>query len=235
MASNINTNNYKYQDRTLFDFRSRLVGGGARPNLFECEIPFPNITGINMSSEDLLDLKFLIKAAQLPGSNIGSIPVPFRGRTLKIAGDRTYDPWTITVINDTKFNLRDAFEQWSNVMNRHDDSAGVITPSLYQTNILVRQLSRGDTIQTAQANSSTKVVETNSDIQTLKAYRLYGCFPTSVDPIPLSYDSNDSIEEFNVTFEVQYWDAYNPSSKVGNDSIFGINENDPVVASTTQA
>lgn len=218
MANNLASNTYPYGNRNLFDFRSRLVGGGARPNLFECELTFPNVSGIDLTADDQLDLRFMIKAAQLPGSTIGSIPVPFRGRTLKIAGDRTYDPWTITVINDTSFNLRNAFEQWSNSMNRHDDNVGLITPSSYQTEIIVRQFSRGvDT--SGQAN--TTLPDTTSAIPTLKAYKLYGCFPTSVDPIPLSYDSNDSIEEFNVTFEVQYINAYNPEGT----SIFNINEN----------
>lgn len=217
-------NNYKYADRNLFDFRSRLVGGGARPNLFECEINFPSITGIELDTDAQLDLRFMIKAAQLPGSTIGSIPVPFRGRTLKIAGDRTYDPWTVTVINDTSFNLRNAFEQWSNTMNRHDDNVGLITPSAYQSDIVVKQLSRGST---TLPSTSYSLDPTSTPIPILKSYKLYGCFPTSVDPIPLSYDSNDSIEEFNVTFEVQYWNAYNPD----NESIFGITENDEVSTS----
>lgn len=201
MAKNISN----YIDRTLYDFRSRLVGGGSRPNLFECEITFPELGGIEaLTDSDKLDLRFLIKAAQLPGSTIGSIPVPFRGRTLKIAGDRTYDPWTITVINDTKFNLRNLFEQWSNAMNRHDDNTGVITPSLYQREIIVRQLSRG-------IQDTSTVVGGDKKISVLKSYKLWGCFPTSVDPIPLSYDSNDTIEEFNVTFEVQWMDALDPN------------------------
>lgn len=223
MPSNLpNTNVQKFNDRTLFDFRSRLKGGGARPNLFECEINFPAIDGIDIvnDNEAQLDLKFMIKAAQLPGSTIGSVPVPFRGRTLKIAGDRTYDPWTITIINDTSFNLRDAFEQWSNVMNRHDDNTGVITPSEYQRDLVVRQLSRGTGTTPGQLPS------TGETLITLKAYKLYGCFPTSVDPIPLSYDSNDSVEEFNVTFDVQYIDAYNLS--VSPSSIFQLEDNQDV-------
>lgn len=193
-----------FQDRTIYDFRTRLSGGGARSNLFECEIGFPDalrsiIVG-NDGSEISLDTRFLIKAAQIPGSTTSTIPVPFRGRTLKIAGDRTFDPWTITVLNDTNFRLRNAFEKWSNLINRHDDNSGTITPNVYQADMVVHQLSRG--------KEKTAPPDTGSAIPILKSYKFYGCYPSSIDAIPLSYDTSDSIEEFNVTFEVQWWDAY---------------------------
>lgn len=197
-----------FQDRTIYDFKTRLVGGGSRSNLFECEINFPE--GLNITDpETTLDLRFLIKAAQLPGSTTNTIPVPFRGRTLKIAGDRTFDPWTITVLNDTNFRLRNAFEQWSNYINRHDDNSGVITPESYQKEIVVHQLSRG-IANTPNAPDATTA------IPILKSYKLYGCYPSAIDPIPLSYDTTDSIEEFNVTFEVQWWEAFDAN----NNAIF---------------
>ncbi len=190
-----------FQDRTIYDFKSRLTGGGARSNLFECEINFPEeVIDTEGKAELLLDLRFLIKAAQLPGSMTNTIPVPFRGRTLKIAGDRTFDPWTITVLNDTSFRIRDAFEKWSNYINRHDDNSGAITPAVYQRDMIVHQLSRGVIDQAAPPTSSS--------IPILKSYKLYGCYPSSIDPIPLSYDTTDSIEEFNVTFEVQWWEPF---------------------------
>lgn len=198
------TNIANYNDRTIFDFRTRLVGGGSRANLFECEIAFPSFLNVGNEAQEQLDVRFLIKAAQLPGSNLNTIPVPFRGRTLKIAGDRTFDPWTITVINDTNFRLRNLFERWSNYINRHDDNSGTITPSTYQSQILVHQLSRGVENLTAPA--------TTEAMKVLKTYKLYGCYPSSIDPIPLSYDTTDTIEEFNVTFEVQWWDAYDGNS-----------------------
>jgi len=131
----------QYTNRTISDFKGRLVGGGARPNLFECVINFPS--GLTEVTTDD-DFRFMIKTASLPASNINVIDIPFRGRNLKIAGDRTFDPWTITVINDTNFKIRNAFERWMNYINRHDDNAGVITPNLYQTEMYVYQLGRGN-------------------------------------------------------------------------------------------
>ena len=210
-----------YTDRTIYDFRSRLTGGGARANLFECNIQFPTgvLEGSNNNELDA-DLRFLIKAAQLPGSTINSIPVPFRGRTLKLAGDRTYEPWTITVLNDTNFRIRNAFEKWSNYMNRHEDNAGAITPNTYQTDITVFQLSRGVKGETSNIFTNGRVPDSGESMNILKAYKLYGCFPTSIDPIPLSYESSDSIEEFNVTFEVQWWDSLGGEDSNTLTSIF---------------
>ena len=204
-----------FQDRTIYDFKNRLIGGGARANLFECEIAFPEIalsTGaspINTTHANT-DMRFLIKTAALPASNLTTIAVPFRGRTLKIAGDRTFDTWNITVLNDTNFRLRNAFEKWSNYINRHDDNSGVITPASYQREIVVHQLSRGVVSTNPTAD---KAPATGSSIPILKSYKLYGCYPSAVDAIPLSYDTTDTIEEFGVTFEVQWWDAFDPDGK----------------------
>lgn len=199
-----------FQDRTIYDFKNRLTGGGSRANLFECEISFPEqalTTGASTldTTQVTTDFRFLVKSAQLPGSNLTTISVPFRGRTLKLAGDRQFDPWTITVLNDTNFRLRNAFEKWSNYINRHDDNSGVITPAAYQREIIVHQLSRGVTAADVQ---SARAPGTGSGIPILKSYRFYGCYPSSVDPIPLSYETTDTIEEFGVTFEVQWWDAF---------------------------
>jgi hypothetical protein len=206
--SNSNTNNLpSYTQRTVSDFKSRLVGGGARPNLFECELSFP--AGLGIVTDD--DYRFMIKAASLPASNINVIDIPFRGRNLKIAGDRTFDPWSITVINDTNFKIRDAFEQWMNFMNRHDDNAGVITPAAYQTEMKVHQLGRG---VIAPSSSAGALPSTSDSIPVLKSYRFYGCFPTAVSAIELSYDSADSIEEFSVDLQVQWYDSLDgPSQK----------------------
>lgn len=209
-----------YEDRTIFDFRSRLIGGGARANLFECELVFPDF--VAQENRDLtLDSRFFIKAAQLPGSNLNTIQVPFRGRTLKIAGDRTFDPWTITVINDTNFTLRNAFERWSNFINRHDDNSGIITPSAYQREIVIRQLSRG--VETRE-EGRPNIPATGDQITVLKSYKLYGCYPSSIDAIPLSYETTDTIEEFNVTFEVQWWNALDPT---GQGILDGVNFESP--------
>jgi len=191
-----------YSDRTINDFKSRLVGGGARPNLFECEINFPAALG-TVDNQLSQDLRFFVKSAALPASTISSIPVPFRGRTLQIAGDRTFDPWTITVINDTNFRIRNQFEKWMNLINRHDDNAGVITPASYQQEMIVHQLSRG----TANTGTTGTLPGSASTLNRLKSYVFYGTFPTSISEIGLSYDSSDTIEEFTVDLQVQWWDA----------------------------
>ena len=202
-------NTPSYSDRTLDRFKSKLVGGGARPNLFECELNFPEALGIN--KDDVFT--FMVKSASLPASNVNVINVPFRGRNLKVAGDRTFDPWTITVINDTNFKIRDAFEQWMNFINRHDDNAGVITPAAYQREMKVFQLGRGNVAE----GTNGALPGTGDKMPVLKQYKFYGVFPTSVSAIELSYDNADAIEEFTVDLQVQWWDA----AKDDDQSIFG--------------
>ena len=196
MANNPNT-----KDRTLEQFKGRMLGGGARPNLFECELNFPAISLPDGSTADTLSdsTRFLIKAAALPASNLGIIDVPFRGRNLKIAGDRTFDPWTITVINERDFNIRTAFERWMNIINKHEDNAGLINPFDYQQDALVKQLGR--------AGLNGNVPTSDNQLPVLKQYKFYGVFPTAVSDIALSYDSSDTIEEFTVDLQVQWWDA----------------------------
>ena len=124
--------------RTITEFKNRLTGGGARPNLFEVRISFPETLTGDKSDID----RFMVKAAALPASNLGPVDVPFRGRILKVAGDRTFDTWTVTVINDTNFVLRSAFEQWINSINRVSDATGLITPASYMRDAYVDQLDR---------------------------------------------------------------------------------------------
>jgi hypothetical protein len=189
--------------RTLNDFKNRISGGGARPNLFECEINFPTALSLSSDGASLAEkTRFLIKAAQLPGSTINVIDIPFRGRNLKIAGDRTFDPWTITVINDVDFNIRNAFEKWMNYMNKHEDNSGELNPVNYQRDMKVYQLGKAGT------NGD---MSTNGDMRVLKAYQFYGMFPTSISAIDLSYDQADTIEEFTVDLQVQWWDALDSS------------------------
>jgi hypothetical protein len=207
MANSNTTNTPTYNTRTLSDFKSKLVGGGARPNLFECEINFPAGLGSEVTVDD--DFRFMIKAAQMPASNINVIDIPFRGRNLKIAGDRTFDPWTITVINDTNFKIRNAFERWMNFINRHDDNAGVITPASYQTEMYVRQLGRG----TTSADTDGVLPAATETMPVLKVYKFFGTFPTNISAIEVSYDAADSIEEFTVDLQVQWWDALNPNEE----------------------
>ena len=191
----------QYTNRTITDFKSKLTGGGSRANLFEVVLSFPR--ELEIIPDDTY--RFMVKGAELPGSTVSAISVPFRGRQLKVSGDRTFAPWTITVLNDTNFTIRNSFERWMNLMNRNDDNAGVITPANYQTNMYVHQLGRGKVANTTSENTFPTAQDI---IPILKSYKFYGAFPTDITPIPLSYDSVDTIEEFSVTFEYQWWDTY---------------------------
>ena len=200
-----NRNAPNTKDRTLDAFKGRMIGGGARPNLFECELYFPDDAIPQGTSKDALTDKtrFMVKSANLPASNISPINIPFRGRNLKVAGDRTFDPWTITIINDVDFTIRTAFERWMNLINKSEDNAGITNPTSYQQDMYVKQLGRAEVGGTAPT--------TQSQIPVLKQYRFYGSFPTNVSDIALSYDSSDTIEEFSVTMEVQWLDALDSS------------------------
>ena len=202
--------------KTISEFKTKLSGGGARPNLFEVVIPsFPS--GINdaWDQEEQRDFKFLCKASQLPGSTVPAISVPFRGRILKVAGDRTFDDWTITVINDESFNLRTAFEKWMNGISKLDDGTGIVNPNSYMTDAMVRQLGRSNTAGSTDNNSGG-----GQQNVILRTYNFFDIFPTEVSAIDLSYDTSDTIEEFTVTFAVQYYaiglnvnDAPDPSQE----------------------
>lgn len=164
------------------DFKAKLKGGGARPNLFRATINFPTyaVGDVELTS-------FMCEAAQLPGSIMGTVIIPFRGRQLKIAGDRTFDTWTPTIINDTDFNVRNAMERWMNGINAHSANTGLTAPVDYEADLLVEQLDRDESV--------------------LKTYTFRGCFPTNIAPIDLSYGANDDIERFTVEFQVQYWES----------------------------
>ena len=178
--------------KTISEFKSTLAGGGARPNLFEVELTtFPSaITGWDADT-----FKYLCKAANLPASTIASIDVPFRGRTFKVAGDRSIDLWNVTVINDEDFKLRRSFEAWMELIAKLDNNLGATNPSSYMSNATVHQLGRGSTV-----NSTTNA---GADSSILASYNFVDIFPTAVSAIDLSYDSGDTIEEFTVEFQVQ--------------------------------
>ena len=186
----------QFRDRTIDDFKGKLVGGGARPNLFEVELNFPAGLDIDAGGDVPEKMRFMIKAAELPASNVGDIPVAFRGRILHVAGDRTFDPWTVTIINDVDFGIRRAMERWSNAINNHEFDSGETNPNTYQSDANVFQLGR-------------KVSKDGeAAIPVLRRYKFHGIYPTQVSPIPLDYGSTDTIEEFQVQFQVQWWDAY---------------------------
>ena len=187
----------KHNERSIVDFRSRMKGGGARSNLFEVQMSFPDFA--KPVNEALNDIPFLVKAAEIPASNIGNIPVPFRGRILPIAGDRTFDPWTVTIINDTNFRLRDVMERWSDGINDIQTAQGTIDPETYQQTAKVLQLSRG--------KSSNKKITSAADIPVLREYDFIGIYPNVVSSIPLDHGATDQIEEFQVTFNYLYYEV----------------------------
>jgi hypothetical protein len=165
------------------DFKSKLTGGGARPNLFRVVLAWPGASGLDQEKAS-----FLIKGAALPASTIGTVEVPFRGRKLKIAGDRAFETWSITVINDNNMTIRTAFENWMNLINAHSANVSAYTGgnSLnYMAQMQVQQLDRADNV--------------------LKEYTFIGAYPINVSAVELSYDTTDAIEEFTVEMNYQYW------------------------------
>ena len=164
------------------DMKAKLVGGGARPNLFKVTMAFPSYVTADVSLAS-----YMCKSASLPASTIAPIPVPFRGRQLQIAGDRTFEPWNITVINDTDFNVRNSFEEWMNGINQHEENTGLTQPSSYMADMIVEQLDKDGTVK--------------------KTYNIRGTFPTSLGAIEVDYSQENVIEEFTVELQVQYWES----------------------------
>ena len=188
---------------TIDDFKANVASDFARPNLFQVDLAFPS--GI-INNASLVNLgKFTVRAANLPSSQIGVIEVPFRGRVLKIAGDRTFEPWTITVQNDSNFALRNAFELWASSIQSYneiftsaaglgdqDDSTG------YFADMSVHQLARD--------------IKDGEKPKVLKSYKFYNVFPSNIAAIDLDYGNNDAIEEFTVELQTQYWTPLTPTS-----------------------
>jgi hypothetical protein len=166
------------------DFKAKLAGGGARANQFKVTMPFPGYAQVGGEIEDLA---FLCTATSLPGMTIANINVPFRGRSIKIAGDRTIAAWQVTVLNDTNFKLRNAFERWSNGINNMTDNEGLTNPVDYQVDAFVDHLDRNG--------------------NTIKSITLRGAYPTTISPIELSYAEATEIESFTVDLEYQYFET----------------------------
>ena len=194
-------------NKSISDFKSALVGGGARPNLFEVELT--TLPGGIAWDADIF--QFLCKGASLPAQNIANIDIPFRGRIFKVAGDRTIETWSVTVINDESFKLRNAFEQWMQLIAKLDNNLGATNPSAYMVDADVYQLGRGGKV----CEESTSNAGSNSAI--LKQYKMEGIFPTNLAGIDLSYDTGDTIEEFTVEFQVQSFTPF------GGAGVSGIN------------
>ena len=164
------------------DMKAKIVGGGARPNLFKVTMAFPSYVTANVELAS-----YMVKATSMPASTIAPITVPFRGRQLQVAGDRTFDPWSVTIINDTDFNVRNSFEQWMNGINQHKQNTGLTQPSSYMADMIVEQLDKDGTVE--------------------KTYNIRGTFPTNLGAIELSYENENAIEEFEVELQIQYWES----------------------------
>jgi hypothetical protein len=169
------------------EFRSQMVGDGARPNLFEVSMPFP---AFSLPENAQQKLTFMCKTAQLPGSTLGVVPVQYFGRELKFVGNRAFTDWTITVINDEDFVIRNAFERWMNGINSHSlnvRNPGALNPISYTVDSQVTQFAKSG--------------------EAIKNYKFIGTFPTDVTPIDVDWGSNDTIEEFSVTLAYQWWES----------------------------
>ena len=170
---------------SIGEFRSALVGGGARPTLFQVNITNP----VNPIADFKTPL--LVKAAQIPSSTLGSVPVPFMGRKIKVAGDRTFDDtWTVTVINDEDNLIRNAMEEWSNAINSHRGNSnltGSTNPAAYQT--------------------QAQVIQYSANQEILREYTFTGLWPSEVSTIDLGWDTTDTIEEFTVAFQYDFWEV----------------------------
>lgn len=182
----------------ISDFKAQLTGGGARANQFRVNLSFPPF--VTLGSVAGAQAQFLCNAAQLPASTIEPITVQYRGRPVTFAGERTFAPWTISVYNDTNFNIRNALEQWSNGIQNNAQTNGITNPGNYQVDLQVFQLDRNGA--------------------TIKEYTFKDAFPSEVGDIALGYDQGAAIETFNVTFQYNYWTS--PTSTGGAGSGFSI-------------
>jgi hypothetical protein len=181
------------------DFKSQLIGGGARANQFRAYLHFP--TYVNGGALEGARAQFLCKAASLPGSTIANIEVPYRGRVLNVAGERVFQPWSVTIYNDVTFGLRNAFESWQAGIQRYAATEGKTNPADYQVELEIHQLDRNGA--------------------TLKVYKFADAFPTMIGQIALDFDAANQIETFDVEFTYNYF-----TSNTGTDtdgSSFGIN------------
>jgi hypothetical protein len=180
----------------IADFKAQMIGGGARPNQFRVELTFPSYVSLGVVAGQRA--QFLCKAAQLPASTIENIPVLYRGRPVNFAGERTFQPWTVTIYNDTTFNIRNALEQWQSGIQNYNTTNGRTNPRDYQVDLSVHQLDRNGA--------------------TIKTYKFIDAFPTAISAIGLDYEQQNAIEQFDVEFTYNFF-----TSNTGATSGFGVN------------
>tara|TARA_R100001082_G_C4333374_1_gene146723 strand:+ start:425 stop:967 length:543 start_codon:yes stop_codon:yes gene_type:complete len=169
---------------SINNFRANLTGQGARPNLFEITVPFPTSVATGEAGQKIT---FMCKTAQLPGADLGLVEVPYFGRNIKLAGNRTFAEWTTTIINDEDFAVHAGLTNWMNGINTHAGNERAITGTDYQVDAVVKQYAK------------------TGDVA--KEITIINCWPASVAPIELGWDQNDAIEEYAVTWQYDYWQA----------------------------
>ena len=194
----------KVKSFSLNKFKSALIGGGARPNLFEVQMNKIPALGQDFGEK----FKFMCKAASLPASNIANIDVPFRGRIFKVAGDRTIENWTITIINDEDFYFRTIFEAWMNNIVNLENNTGATEPASYMGQAEVIQLGRNTKLGRDQdaggtATPTTYAQSDSLEVANLARYQFQDIWPVNISAIDLSFDNSDQIEEYTVEFAVQ--------------------------------
>jgi hypothetical protein len=177
----------------ISDFKAQMIGGGARANQFRVELAFPSF--VTAGALVGLNTQFLCKAAQLPASTIDNVQTFYRGRPVNFAGERSFQPWTISVYNDTTFSIRNAMEKWSDGVLNMAATNGRVNPRDYQVDLLVHQMDRNGA--------------------TVKSYKFSDAYPTEIGAIALDYETNNQIEMFDVTFTYNYWTSNTSSSGAG--------------------
>jgi hypothetical protein len=170
------------------EFRANMIGDGARPNLFSVSLILPTVVPNSTAASQ--KITFMAKTAQLPGSAIGTVPVYYFGREIKFAGNRTFADWTLTIINDEDFTIRNAIESWMNAINSHKGNVRA-----------------GNAVEASKYSVDATVTQYGKVGKDLKSYKFVGMFPLDLAPIDLDWGSNDAIEEFSVTFAYQFWEA----------------------------
>ena len=222
----------KYISRkSIEDFKSNLANGGVRPTMFEVQIVFPKIirdtfdligddigaardpggaSGEQSGSAAELTEKstFLVKASSLPGSNIGMIPVPFRGRKLKVSGDRDFNDWNTTVYNDSDYRMRDAIEKWAEIIQYHNFAIGH-----NQTDAGINNSLFGEEESGYMGTGFVRQLDRQG--RQLKIYKFAGIWPYQISDIQLGFEQYNQIEEYDVTWAVQYWHAAGVDSQNG--------------------
>ena len=180
----------------IADFKAQMIGGGARPNQFRVDLTFPSYVGLGAIAGQRA--QFLCKAAQLPASTIETLPVLYRGRPVNFAGERTFQPWTVTIYNDTTFGIRNALEQWQSGIQNYNTTDGRTNPSDYQVDLTVTQLDRSGA--------------------EIKSYKFVDAMPTLIGAVALDYEQQNAIEMFDVEFTYNFF-----TSDTGASAGFGLN------------